>query len=37
MARMTQTEIVSHMADKTGLTKAQTKDLYVTNTLYLQV
>ncbi|NNE99427.1 MAG: HU family DNA-binding protein [Pyrinomonadaceae bacterium] len=30
MARMTQTEIVSHMADKTGLTKAQTKEFFNT-------
>jgi len=28
MARMTQTEIVSALADKTGLTKAQTKDFF---------
>ncbi len=26
MARMTQTEIVNHMADETGLTKAQAKE-----------
>ena len=28
MARMTQTEIVSALAEKTGLTKAQTKDFF---------
>jgi len=28
MARLTQTEIVSHMADKTGLTKAQAKEFF---------
>jgi len=28
MARMTQTEIVGHMADSTGLTKAQAKDFF---------
>ena len=28
MARMTQTEIVGHLADKTGLTKAQAKDFF---------
>lgn len=32
MARMTQTEIVSHMADSTGLTKAQAKDFFNTLT-----
>lgn len=26
--RMTQTEIVNHMADKTGLSKAQSKDFF---------
>ena len=30
--RMTQTEIVGHMADSTGLTKAQSKDFF--NTLF---
>jgi len=30
MARMTQTEIVSHMADETGLTKAQAKEFFNT-------
>ncbi|MDQ3634848.1 MAG: HU family DNA-binding protein [Aridibacter sp.] len=28
--RMTQTEIVGHMADKTGLTKAQSKEFFNT-------
>ncbi len=28
MARMTQTEIVGALADKTGMTKAQTKDFF---------
>ncbi len=28
MARMTQTEIVSHMADSTGMTKAQAKEFF---------
>ena len=28
MARMTQTEIVSHMADSLGLSKAQAKDFF---------
>ncbi len=30
MARLTQTEIVSYMAEKTGLTKAQTKEFFTT-------
>lgn len=30
MARLTQTEIVGHMADKTGLTKAQAKEFFTT-------
>ncbi len=30
MARMTQTEIVSHMAGQTGLTKAQAKEFFTT-------
>ncbi|MEZ5345062.1 MAG: HU family DNA-binding protein [Pyrinomonadaceae bacterium] len=30
MARLTQTEIVGHMADKTGLTKAQAKEFFNT-------
>ena len=30
--RMTQTEIVGHMADSTGLTKAQSKEFF--NTLF---